>query len=582
MTYNFDGEGQLADDHFPHRDGESGRPLYRRHQRETILEILKAISDSSVDDIIVEAPTGAGKTSVAVTVARILTHNFKSVHNRLTTIYNRPLTKKDESAIEELSHHQVHMLTSMKMLQDAYLGDDKSIVLVKGKNNYVCRRDCHQLRMCGDGGALTCENSQHMFGRHCRDCSYTSVLEKAIFSPVALHNFDSFLYQASLGGIFGPRRLLTMDEAHNAEEKLRSFTALNLNNRLLASFHLPWDPPDVRDLDGVAEWVLWIKTGLMELGKDTKKNLDDLRAKNRDEDRQVIMQLSRRMKRVEELYSRISRFTGNELRDKSGNARWVADMESDQKSISIKAVCPGSIFSQYALKSFGKQRLYLSATFLGGNNHNSYIRSMNLDPTRTYTINVPSTFPAHNRPIITRSAGDLGQRDWGKNFGSLVKTLREVFEENKGVRGVVHCTSYGMSEQLAGALSDSDRLLVYDRFSRDEIVKSFVSGRVDDDAILLAVALNEGYDFKDDLCRFQVIVRIPYPVPTSCVKARKALDGEFYTWHTCLTLTQAYGRGMRSADDWCRTYIVDGRFSKFVRRGDVRRHLPNWFLEAVQ
>jgi Rad3-related DNA helicase len=51
-------------------------------------------------------------------------------------------------------------------------------------------------------------------------------------------------------------------------------------------------------------------------------------------------------------------------------------------------------------------------------------------------------------------------------------------------------------------------------------------------------------------------------------------------WRTCLTLVQTYGRGMRSADDYCNTYVLDDRFDRFVKVN--KGQLPGWFLESIR
>jgi len=120
----------------------------------------------------------------------------------------------------------------------------------------------------------------------------------------------------------------------------------------------------------------------------------------------------------------------------------------------------------------------------------------------------------------------------------------------------------------------------YEKRTRDSVINRFMSGWEYPDGVLMAVALTEGYDFKNDLCRFQVMVRVPYPVPGKCMKARMEKDGRFYGWRTSLTLVQTYGRGVRSKTDYCKTYVLDSRFTDFVKREDDQ--LPYWFLEAIK
>ena len=45
-------------------------------------------------------------------------------------------------------------------------------------------------------------------------------------------------------------------------------------------------------------------------------------------------------------------------------------------------------------------------------------------------------------------------------------------------------------------------------------------------------------------------------------------------------MVQAYGRSIRSSNDFAVTYIVDADFSAFAAKQADR--LPGWFLDAIQ
>ena len=47
---------------------------------------------------------------------------------------------------------------------------------------------------------------------------------------------------------------------------------------------------------------------------------------------------------------------------------------------------------------------------------------------------------------------------------------------------------------------------------------------------------------------------------------------------TGIQLVQAYGRSVRSKDDWAKTFVLDKLFTSFVKSNK----LPLWFTEAIQ
>ena len=98
--------------------------------------------------------------------------------------------------------------------------------------------------------------------------------------------------------------------------------------------------------------------------------------------------------------------------------------------------------------------------------------------------------------------------------------------------------------------------------------------------VLITPSAYEGMDFRDDMCRWQVICKMPYPnLGNKQVKMRMELDNGWYQWKTVLRLVQTYGRSTRSKDDWSDTYILDKSFETLVHFN--RNMFTEWFKEAV-
>ena len=83
-----------------------------------------------------------------------------------------------------------------------------------------------------------------------------------------------------------------------------------------------------------------------------------------------------------------------------------------------------------------------------------------------------------------------------------------------------------------------------------------------DDSVLVGPTLNEGIDLPDDLCRFIIIFKVPYPSLSSrLVRAKQKLFPLWYNSTTSNNIIQGIGRGIRHKNDWCTTYILDACFS---------------------
>jgi ATP-dependent DNA helicase DinG len=567
-------------DVFPHRDS-AGRPSYRRHQFEVIRDALSAF-DSGIETVVVEAPTGSGKTDIAKTVAMYMTRGFQAA---------KTASRGMPDPSEVLSKHQAHMVTSMKMLQDAYLKTSGHVTLVKGKSNYECKKDPRgtmsiMAMSLGSEPAqnFTCQDADSFYGSAgcgSRSCGYKKAREDAHVSALALFNFDSFLSQVSLGKAFPHQRsLITVDEAHNVEDKIISFAAVDLTEDTFRSLGLQWTP--LRTEKDVVAWAGVVNGVLSKAAADFKEQLSALReaklSVNRQVDGRRLRLLSWQLKTCEESCGRLQRYliSASKTKPSSKPMPWVA--EFDEKRVRLEPV-NGGRFVRDALLKWGEKQLLLSATFLDGSG--AYSRALRLKSGSTAKFSVPSTFPADRRPVIKRYVGDLGYKGYDGNFDDLSKTISDIVSENPSQRGVVHCTSYAMADGLKEALGGNGRFVWHGRENRDSVVRSFMDPKISPaDGVLVGVGLTEGYDFAGDLCRFQALIRIPYPYPSKRLKARSEKDPQHMDWRTCLTLVQTYGRGMRSSDDHCRTYVLDDRFDRFLNIN--KGQLPGWFLEAVK
>ncbi len=162
---------------------------YRSGQREALAEI-RAAFDGGTRVVILEAPTGSGKSALAVTLAR------------------------EASA--------AYLVTAQILLQAQYLRDFPDLALMKGRANYAC------LVVDTHAAAAPC-----LLGRTfpaCEDCAYFRAKDRALAADGTVMNYAYFLAETNHAGGFGPRELLVLDEAHNIEAALMRFVEVRLSD----------------------------------------------------------------------------------------------------------------------------------------------------------------------------------------------------------------------------------------------------------------------------------------------------------------------------------------------------------------
>ena len=143
--------------------------------------------------VVVEAPTGAGKSAIAVALAR----EAKSAD----------------------------VLTNQKILQDQYVNDFPDLALMKGRANYDC------LVAPTHAAAAPCIAGKRVPA--CEECPYFTAKDVAMAANVTTLNYAYFLAELNYAGGFKERELLVLDEAHNVEGALMGFVQVALSDAQL-------------------------------------------------------------------------------------------------------------------------------------------------------------------------------------------------------------------------------------------------------------------------------------------------------------------------------------------------------------
>ncbi|HEX6561302.1 MAG TPA: helicase C-terminal domain-containing protein, partial [Nitrososphaera sp.] len=176
----------------------------------------------------------------------------------------------------------------------------------------------------------------------------------------------------------------------------------------------------------------------------------------------------------------------------------------------------------------------------------------------------------------------LNARSMQESMPKIAKAIDNIMTIHKNEKGIIHTTSYSQLQYIRDNISreNASRLIeTGSALGREEVLeKHYKSTRP---TVLISPSLHLGVDLKDDLSRFQVITKVPYPDLTDRkVSAMKDRDQRWYTWYTVLRLAQSYGRSIRSADDFATTYILDSSITFLLK--SAQDMVPKWFLEAVK
>lgn len=535
-------------------------PSPRKYQKPAIEEVVKGIEDPNIDVVILNAPTGSGKSLILDAAANMVDGD---------TFFTTPLN----ALVDQLEN-------------DEFIRD--RVITMKGRNNYEC------IHPEDAGTTVDKAICQRQSGFECEmkgSCEYYGRKERALHHPEVVTNMSYLMAEGMVPefveGTFGDRRLLIVDECQNIDDFAMGFISFTVSERTVPedvwnNITLPDDDLE-DDMDSLVEWL---ETELLSTVTGVMDALNDMALMSEDQTKEFDS--------LRQFKLRVENF----LEDVEDN-HWVAEFDVDfkknrpnQRKVVFEPIKIGR-FLRSLLWSKGEDIVLSSATVPGGD----WLDEIGLGDSTVKRINVPSTFPVENRPIlfnhgVGKMVSEYSDRSNNRktNAWSMAQKIKQIAEYHKGKgepNGFVHCRSYNIAELLKRSFSNhgerewfSNNVMMQDRYNREESLEKWINSDV---PVFFSVAMDEGIDLKGDKCHWQVLAKTLYPFMSKRVKKRKELEPDgFWDWYNlnaAIQIQQAYGRGVRSPDDECVFYVLDSSARKLVQ---MNAELFNkWFLEGI-
>lgn len=543
--------------HFP--PGFTPRP-----QQVDMIERIDAAFDAGAKTVVVEAPTGTGKTHVGQTFAR---------------------KQRDEH------ESGTFFLSSLKTLQDQYtaLFPEPELVTLKGRNAYtcdlpegkvmmlnadegICRRQAVSiLEECVKvPGQDPAEAKKAFFRGEANPahtiCPYWKQLQKATQSPISLFNLQSFLFQKRMRR-FGKRALMIVDEAHRLEDAILGFVDTRLWEGDLQKVKINVDE-NCRTGTDVQEWIREA-----DVIKELQKKIEEIKPGDGGE---VPERLRKDLDTLENLAFKIDLLMA--LIPKS--EQWAVSIEEGKlgrRKGDKCLVCRPVYASAFAGDLFFNQAertLALSATIL---DHEMWARSLGLKPENVAFIKTDSPFAKEHRPVVIDYAGPMSFKRQEDTFPKMVEKVRTILLKHREERGIIHCHSFALGKRLVTALQNPRLVMVEEEQDKTVVIQKHAQTP---GSVLVSPGMTEGVDLKDDLARFAILPKVPFASTQDLVVSLRMQDQRgWYDWRTCLTFLQACGRTVRNDQDYATTYLVDSDFEAFMAR--CTKLLPRWWKDSI-
>lgn len=513
-----------------------------RPQQTEILEFVKSSIGAGRKFMMVDAPTGVGKSYAAVMIAEW---------------YRNEFSKKGK----------IDILTNTKLLQEQYTKDFPFMADLKGKGNYWCGK---QNMSCGEATVLNQANKTQ-----CQYCPYKIAQAKFMRSPLSLTNFHLITaYSMYSPDMMADRksRLLIIDEAHSFEETFCDFISSVYSERSIKALEIwrDWMEKDLSEISSLNELSDYTSKIIIPLLDQRAGELIDEAKGTRNKKKKL--ELLRKADHADKTLCKFGRF----VKDRENyETNWIFEKDLDQFG-KIRIVAEPIWGNIYLNDLFWREYdhvIMMSGTIL---DKDLFSFVMGIEDEEVSYLSLPCPFKPEKRPIIYLKFGKMSYYSKKETFSRAVPIMEKILEKNYDVKGIIHTSNYEFSNWIKGAIGDS-RLIFHDSSSRESSLEKHL--RSEKSTVLVSPSMINGIDLKDDFSRFQVILKVPFPnLVSNKIKKRLETRPEWYNWKALVDLLQAYGRSIRNDEDWAETYILDECFDQILSTLTV----PRYFKEALK
>lgn len=539
------------------------------------IDIMNKIDDaisSGYHNIILCAPTGIGKSHIATAFAMALGSS--------------------------------HILTAQKILQDQYCNDFGWMYSMKGKSNFPCidmydyesipyaKAGADPSVSCAYGNCSWKEDSkgdkktttfckhkpmsdQYAVNKQGTEqeqvmpidpstlCYYYDQKYKALNASFSVFNYSSYFltrkYSSGIAHML-QRRSIIADEAHEIEDQLIDMIGIDIYRSYLSDVELDMSDFDIGDVEGVKEMVEHVANVYHQYvtANDGASN-----------DKQMTM-YKRRRDHLDAIFHELDETPEN-----------MVIQPIDTGGVSIKPIEVGV----YAKRFFDMDyQLYMSATI----NRDVFCKTMNLEPDKCAFIEIErSPFELKNRQVNFLNIRKLSVRSTESDYATVYAKIAEIMRNHADQKGLIlttrktHCDDILNAVRAYSGEKEAARLKILHNDSGESRDKTLREHAITDKPqVLLSPSLWYGVDLKDDLSRFQIIVKTPYlSLAEQRTKIKSKKSQQWYLYASLTKLLQGLGRSIRNADDYAVTYILDSASLDLIKR--MRNFVPKSYSDVL-
>lgn len=500
--------------------GLTSFPSYRPGQEDLIWSLSSSLNRFTA----LNAPTGTGKSLISISAAKVL--GGRCLYLVVTKNLGRQLMNDFEpSGLFNINGHVNYSCASRLSIDDGNNDSDDNDIEIE----------------CNWGD----------------NCLYSIACNKSLSHDLITTNYAHWitLAKADQPNRLGQFDTLILDEAHNILPRLTDYLSLKFNARSISRYLGCSFPSSSLDLN---QWIEWGRE-LIPIARQHYKSLVDSKADKKDIRR--VLKIGMDLRRLITDYQSADLIVKQDDRDKRYNRVHFVPMNISQ------------YMEKYLFRNIPRVILVSGTLFKDDLPPIGIIDNFDYKE-------ITSPFSSSRRPIYYFPSSPPVKVTYKMSKGERIVWMQHNdrianYELSLGNKGIVQTRSYDRSLDMVSSSKIPQHQIIYhnrDNGASLEAIKEFKS--VNDPCVLFSPVIEEGVDFPDDQCRFQIIPKIPFLNRHDVViKARMARDKLYDERETARTLIQQCGRIVRGPNDYGRTYITDSQWEWFRKK----KYFYRWF-----
>ena len=571
--------------------------------------------------IIVEAPTGSGKSVIGYLTFLISKYCYSKLNDFEPTVKNSDGKETLFCGALEDSEDSfpTYYLTSSKVLQEQIdddikrFGFDLYMGMLKGSSNYLCTKESQEKnqkiyyneRACLGFTkpaleALPCFNT----------CPYKVQRALVATKNVAVLNYSFFLNttKSSFRPLFKVRELTIADECHLVPESVlntfnNEYSQWLLNgfdkffNDIIYNFGKDLDPVLLDEINTFkakcyvfyANPLLHIKTLVIhhENMSVLSKNILKLKTNLLDKYPKPFTNMGFR-KQLEKLMVRFDSFNESQSVIQELSER-KDDIFIDSTIVNTNNITNTRVY-KHIVKDMAEnimsrkhfinntQRCLMMSATVGNSEH--FAHMMGLEEGEYYSMILNSNFDFKESPIFLCRSGKLNFGQYKQNIDKCLYDVIKICETyHPNDRGIIHTSTNVntrlLREKIMASITTVNRYLFYETSEEKEKCIEKMKSSDSIPYVIIGPSLYEGIDLKNSFGRFNILLKVPYTQYDDYAK-QKSLRFKFWYERVAIERTvQAIGRTNRNPKDWSKVYLIDSCFENIIWKCGTEKTILN-------